>query len=347
SLTLRPEGTAGCVRAVLENGLLHRSVQRLYYGGPMFRHERPQKGRYRQFHQVGVEAIGIAGPEIDAELILMTARLWRALGLKSLRLELNTLGSASEREEYRTQLVAFFSAHAETLDADSQQRLAHNPLRILDSKSPEMKALIAEAPRMSSCLGAESTAEFAVILNILDAAGVAYTVNPYLVRGLDYYSKTVFEWITDELGAQGTVCAGGRYDALLEQMGGRPTPAIGFALGLERLLALITSDDVRGECDLYIVSADQAQRAAALALAEDIRDALPDLRTVCHCGPESLKAQMKRADRSGAQWALILGADELATNLVTLKPLRGQGEQRQIGRAELLADPSRILGLTV
>jgi len=343
SLTLRPEGTAGCVRAVLENGLLQNSVQRLYYMGPMFRHERPQKGRYRQFHQVGVEAIGMAGPDIDAELILLTARLWRALGLKNLRLELNTLGSPAERERWREQLVSYFSAHVSELDEDSQQRLTRNPLRILDSKNPAMKALIVAAPQLSTCLGEESTAEFSALRAVLDAAEIRYVVNPHLVRGLDYYSKTVFEWITDELGAQGTVCAGGRYDGLFEQMGGRPTPAIGFALGLERLLGLLASDAPPCEADLYVIGAEPAQRAAALALAEDIRDALPGLRTLCHCGPESLKSQMKRADRSGAQWALIVGADELAANAVSLKPLRGQGDQRRLTRAELLADAPRIL----
>jgi histidyl-tRNA synthetase len=338
SLTLRPEGTAGCVRAVLENGLLQQSVQRLYYVGPMFRHERPQKGRYRQFHQVGVEAFGMAGPDIDAELILITARLWRTLGLQHLRLELNTLGSAAEREAYRTLLLEYFSAHSSELDADSQQRLTRNPLRILDSKNPDMKAVIAGAPRFGSCLGEESTAEFASVCAVLDTAGVPYTVNPHLVRGLDYYSKTVFEWITDELGAQGTVCAGGRYDGLVEQMGGRPTPAIGFALGLERLLGLLPNSPSAADADLYVIGAEPAQRAPALALAEALRDALPTVKVLCHCGPESLKSQMKRADRSGAQWTVILGADELATGDVTLKPLRGQGDQRRISQGDLMTE---------
>ncbi|MSR15143.1 MAG: histidine--tRNA ligase [Gammaproteobacteria bacterium] len=343
SLTLRPEGTAGCIRAVLENGLIQQTVQRLYYCGPMFRHERPQKGRYRQFHQVGVEAIGMAGPDIDAEIILLTARLWRTLGLKNLRLELNTLGAAAEREHYRTELVAYFSAHTSTLDADSQHRLTRNPLRILDSKNPDMKALIADAPPLHACLGEASKGEFAAIQAVLDTAGVIYTINPRLVRGLDYYSKTVFEWITEELGAQGTVCAGGRYDTLVEQMGGRPTPAIGFALGLERLLGLLDIQASRGDCELYVVAAEAAQRPAALALAEDIREAAPTLRTICHCGSESLKTQMKRADRSGAHWALIIGPDELVADAVTLKPLRGQGEQRRIARRELLTDAQRLL----
>ncbi|MGH8597232.1 MAG: histidine--tRNA ligase, partial [Gammaproteobacteria bacterium] len=286
---------------------------------------------------------GMAGPDIDAEMILLTARLWRILGLSNVRLELNTLGSNAEREQYRARLIDYFSAHADALDDESRSRLQRNPLRILDSKNPIMKALIAAAPQMQAMLGETSRAEFAAVCAALDAAGIAYTVNPHLVRGLDYYSKTVFEWITDELGAQGTVCAGGRYDGLVEQMGGPSTPAIGFALGLERLLELLSIPSRANEADVYVIGPEPAQRASALALAEAIRDCLPELRTVCHCGPESLKSQMKRADRSGAQWALIVGADELATDTVTVKPLRGQGDQQRLSRCDLLADAGRTL----
>jgi histidyl-tRNA synthetase len=337
SLTLRPEGTASCVRAVLENGLL-QTPQRLFYLGPMFRHERPQKGRYRQFHQVGVEAIGMAGPDIDAELILMTARLWAALGLHRLRLEINTLGTPAVRARYREQLVRYFAAHRATLDADSLVRLDRNPLRILDSKNPALAALIAGAPRLADCLDEESLAHFSAVRGVLDAAQIPYQVNPHLVRGLDYYSKTVFEWITDELGAQGTVCAGGRYDGLVEQMGGRATPATGFALGLERLIELIPrpADAETADAEIYVIGADAAQRPAALALAESLRSACPDFRTLCHCGAESLKSQMKRADRSGAAVAVIVGAEELAAAEVTLKPLRGQGEQQRVPREEMI-----------
>lgn len=346
SLTLRPEGTASCVRAVLENGLLQAGAQRLFYLGPMFRHERPQKGRYRQFHQVGVEALGMAGPEIDAELILMTARLWQVLGLKGLRLELNTLGTPESRALHREQLVAYFNAHHDALDEDSRHRLTRNPLRILDSKNPALKTLIAGAPQLADFLDEESRAHFGAVRAVLDAAGVAYIVNPHLVRGLDYYSKTVFEWITEDLGAQGTVCAGGRYDGLVAQMGGRATPAIGFAMGLERLMELLPPADEQeaSEADLYVMGAGMEENAAALALAEAVRDALPGARVLCHCGPESLKSQLKRADRSGAAIGLILGSEELAAGLVTLKPLRGQGEQRRVERHALTEHLLALLG---
>ena len=338
SLTLRPEGTASCVRAALENGLIQQNTQRLFYLGPMFRHERPQKGRYRQFHQVGVEAFGMAGPDIDAELILMTARLWQVLGLGNLRLELNSLGTPQAREHYRERLTDYFNAHLDALDAESLGRLQRNPLRILDSKNPALRELIAGAPRLADCLDPESAAHFAAVCGVLDTARIPYQINPHLVRGLDYYSKTVFEWITDELGAQGTVCAGGRYDGLVAQMGGRPTPAIGFALGLERLLELLPPDPAENfaEAEIYVIGIELAQRAAALALAEELRDTCDSLRTVCDCGTASLKAQMKRADRSGAALAVIVGADELAADEVTLKPLRGQGEQQRIPRHQML-----------
>ncbi len=346
-LTLRPEGTAGCVRAVLEHGLLNVQPHlRLWYIGAMFRHERPQKGRYRQFHQIGVETYGMAGPGIDAEIILLTARLWRELGITGLRLELNTLGVAAERERYRTALSEYFEAHHEALDEDSKLRLTRNPLRILDSKSPAMQALVANAPRLVDYLEADSREHFAAICAILDAAGIAYSVNPLLVRGLDYYSKTVFEWITTELGAQGTVCAGGRYDALVELMGGKPTPAIGFAMGLERLLelsAVQTGDQASNEADVCVVAAGEAEISAALRLAENLRDELRGLRVLCLCGSGSLKTQMKRADRSGARVALILGSEELESDTITLKPLRGQDEQRRVPRAALMGVLTSVL----
>jgi histidyl-tRNA synthetase len=345
-LTLRPEGTAGCVRAVLEHGLLNVQPQlRLWYIGPMFRHERPQKGRYRQFHQIGVETYGMPGPDIDAELLLLTARLWQALGLSGLRLELNTLGLAHEREQYRAALTAYFESHRDALDEDSLLRLARNPLRILDSKNPAMQAIVANAPRLTEFLEEESRAHFAAVCATLDAAGIAYVVNPLLVRGLDYYSRTVFEWITTELGAQGTVCAGGRYDALVELMGGKPTPAIGFAMGLERLLELLTAQsgsETTPEADYCVVGAGEAESQAALLLAESLRDAYPERRVTCICGGGSMKSQMKRADRTGAQIALILGSEELASDTVTLKPLRGQGEQQRVARAALLTTLSNV-----
>ncbi|MGE3773720.1 MAG: histidine--tRNA ligase, partial [Gammaproteobacteria bacterium] len=338
SLTLRPEGTAGCVRAVLEHGLLNQQPQlRLWYAGPMFRHERPQKGRYRQFHQIGVEAYGMAGPDIDAEIILLTARLWRALGLRNLRLELNTLGVAAERESYRAALSDYFRGHDALLDEESRLRLERNPLRILDSKNPALRALIDAAPRLVDHLGAESRAHFDAVRACLTAAGIEFVVNPLLVRGLDYYGKTVFEWITNELGAQGTVCAGGRYDGLVELMGGRPTPAIGFAMGIERLVELLAQreETVVTDAELCVVAASEAESQAALLLAERLRDMLPAARTLCVCGGGSMKALMKRADRSGAQFALIVGSDELASDTVTLKPLRGQGDQQRIARVDL------------
>ncbi len=338
SLTLRPEGTAGCVRAGLENGLIFNQTQRLWYQGPMFRHERPQKGRYRQFHQIGVETFGLAGPDIDLELILITARIWQELGLEGLRLELNTLGTSQEREGYRNQLVAYLRERYDELDEDSRRRLQSNPLRILDSKNPQMAAVIADAPSLMECLGEQSMAHFDRLRQGLDDAGVAYRLNPRLVRGLDYYSRTVFEWITDRLGAQGTVCAGGRYDGLVEQLGGRSTPAIGFAMGLERLIALLETLDVQqqlGAPDLYLVMlGDRAAREGVL-LAERLRSALPELRLMVHCGGGTFKNQLKRADRSQARYALILGEDEVARQEAGLKPLRGEGEQQQVGWSQL------------
>jgi histidyl-tRNA synthetase len=337
-LSLRPEATASCVRAAISNGLIHNQQQRLWYAGPMFRYERPQKGRYRQFHQLGAEALGFAGPDIDAELILMSARLWRALGLEDLQLEINSLGTADARAAYRELLVEYFEAHRDDLDADSLRRLGQNPLRILDSKNPDMQTLVAAAPAITDHLDAESAAHFAQLKASLEAAGVRYRVNPRLVRGLDYYSKTVFEWLTDRLGAQAAVCSGGRYDGLVEQLGGRPTPAIGWALGMERLVELVENNAPRPRPPhAYLVPVGEAAQAAALALAEQLRDAVEGLRLVTHCGGGSLKAAMKKADKSGAELALILGDEELAAGEVLLKPLRIEGEQRPSGREALRA----------
>ncbi|MEX0952107.1 MAG: histidine--tRNA ligase [Gammaproteobacteria bacterium] len=337
-LTLRPEGTAGSVRAGLQHGLFYNQTQRLWYLGPMFRHERPQKGRYRQFHQIGVEAYGMAGPDIDAELILMCARLWSVLGLDDLQLELNSLGDSAARQAYRKVLIGFFSDHRDELDDDSQRRLQQNPLRILDSKNPAMQMLIKNAPALSDHLDSESAEHFAGLCSMLDNIGISYQINPRLVRGLDYYNRTVFEWTTTRLGAQGTVCAGGRYDRLIEQVGGQPTPAIGFAMGLERLLELLAESPVSGADSghphVYIVTSNAAQ-ARALAIAEQLRQELPGLRVITHCGGGSLKGQFKRADKSGAELALVLADEELAEDCVTLKPLRQQGEQRRIGLADL------------
>lgn len=337
-LSLRPEATASCVRAAISNGLIHNQQQRLWYAGPMFRYERPQKGRYRQFHQLGAEALGYAGPDIDAELILMSARLWRALGLDGLQLELNSLGTAAARQAYRALLVDYFTAHRAALDEDSLRRLAQNPLRILDSKNPDMQALIAAAPSITDHLDEESAAHFEQLKAALDAAGVAYRVNPRLVRGLDYYSRTVFEWLTDRLGAQAAVCSGGRYDALVEQLGGRATPAIGWALGMERLVELVQDHaPAPPAAHAYLVPVGHAAQAAALALAEALRDALPGLRVLTHCGGGSLKSAMKRADKSGATLALILGDEELAAGRVLVKPLRSQDEQVAMEREALQA----------
>lgn len=331
SLTLRPEGTAGCARACIEHGLLHHQTQRLWYAGPMFRYEKPQQGRYRQFHQIGAEAYGMAGPDIDAELIALSARLWRQLGLSAVTLQINSLGSSAARAAYRERLTAYFSARHAELDADSQRRLTANPLRILDSKNPAMQTLIAEAPLLPDFLDAESQAHFAQLQALLDSAGVAYVVNPRLVRGLDYYGQTVFEWVTDALGAQGAICAGGRYDRLIEQLGGSATPAVGFALGMERLAALLeTSQSALAEAipQAYLIVVGEVAQQHGLALAERLRSQLPELRLQMHCGGGGFKAQFRRADRSGAEFALILGEDEARAGMVALKPLRAaQSEQ--------------------
>ena len=337
-LTLRPEGTASCVRAGIEHGILHNQVQRLWYMGPMFRHERPQKGRYRQFHQFGVECFGIATPDIDAELIIMTARLWRNLALDGIRLELNTLGSNSARAAYRDVLVDYLNSHRDALDEDSLRRLDSNPLRILDSKNPAMQSLIESAPALMDYLDTESADDFAALKAYLDDAGIGYSINPRLVRGLDYYCKTVFEWVTDRLGAQGTVCAGGRYDGLVEQLGGRATPAAGFALGIERLLALLETDEAepeQGHTDIYLLLQGEASSRHGLKLAERLRDDFPAVNVLCNCGGGSFKSQIKKADKSGARLALILGEQELAADTVAVKYMREDREQVTIARHEL------------
>jgi len=336
SLTLRPEGTAGCVRACIENGLLHNQVQRLWYTGPMFRHERPQKGRYRQFHQVGVETFGFAGPDIDAELILMSNSLWQALGLNDLTLEINSLGNSAIRAVYRDKLVEYFSASQQQLDEDSQRRLHSNPLRILDSKNPDMKALIAAAPKLSDYLDEESKDHFAALTSILDQAQIDYTVNPCLVRGLDYYSKTVFEWITDKLGAQSAVCAGGRFDSLVEHLGGKPTPAAGFAIGMERLFELV-KETVKLDYlpHAYLIMLNEQAVSKGMILAETLRKQVPGLRLVNHCGGGSMKSQFKRADKSGATMALVIGEDELASGKTAIKYLREDKPQQHLATHEL------------
>ena len=346
SLTLRPEGTAGCVRAGLENGLIFNQTQRLWYQGPMFRHERPQKGRYRQFHQIGVETFGLAGPDIDLELILITARLWRELGLNDLELQINTLGTSEERATYREKLVAYFQGRLDELDEDSRRRLESNPLRILDTKNPDMAGVVADAPSLMDHLGEESLAHFDALREGLDAAGVAYVVNPRLVRGLDYYSRSVFEWVTTQLGAQGTVCAGGRYDGLVEQLGGRPTSAVGFAMGLERLIALLEETDLAQRlpvADLYMITMGEQAQRRGMQLAETLRDALPNLRLITHCGGGGFKSQFKKADKSNARYALVLGDDELARGEAGLKPLREKGEQQQVSLDGLVEALSGML----
>ena len=333
SLTLRPEATAGIVRACLSNGLLHNQRQKVWCAGPMFRYERPQKGRYRQFHQIDVEALGFEGPDVDAELILMSARLWKRLGLTGLTLHLNSLGTPESRAIYRARLVEYFRGHAEVLDEDSRRRLDGNPLRILDSKNPAMREIVAGAPLITDHLDDASARHFEGLCARLDDAGVGYTLNPRLVRGLDYYSRTVFEWITGDLGAQDAVCSGGRYDGLVAQLGGDPVPAIGWALGEERIVELMRlgpGTTAEASIDVYLALAGEAAERTGLRLAERLRDALPGLRVETNCGGGSFKSQLKRADRSGARLAVILGDDEVARGVATVKPLRENGEQRQV-----------------
>jgi len=337
SLTLRPEGTAGCVRAGEENGLLYNQVQRLWYMGPMFRYEKPQKGRYRQFHQIGVETFGMNGPDIDAELIIMTARLWKALGIADqVSLQLNSLGSNEARAQFRDALVAFLNDHFDELDEDSKRRMDSNPLRVLDSKDEGTQAVLKHAPSLHDYLDDESREHFEQLKAALDAAGVPYQINPNLVRGLDYYCKTVFEWVTTALGAQGTVCAGGRYDGLVQQLGGKPTPAVGFAMGIERLVLLLEATGVvqhiNNTPDVYLMSEDPIQ---GLLLAEKVRNQLPDLRVQCHCGGGKFKKQIKKADDSGARFALVLGESEITNRQVAIKFLREQREQVVIPQDQL------------
>lgn len=334
SLSLRPEGTAGCVRAGIQHSLF-REQRRFWYAGPMFRHERPQKGRYRQFHQIGVEAYGMPGPDIDAEMIFITARIWEQLQLDGLTLELNSLGTMESRQRYRDALVSYFEANAEVLDEDSQRRLTTNPLRILDSKNPDMREMLDQAPVLIEYLDDESQQHFSSLCSLLEAAGIGYEVNPRLVRGLDYYGRTVFEWTTDRLGAQGTVCAGGRYDALIEQLGGKPVQAVGFALGLERLVALVCDSeqaiaDARQNPHAYMVILGEQCEQLGLPIAEKLRTAMPDLRLKVNLGGGSFKTQFKRADKSGAQVALILGEDELKNGKLGVKYLREQKDQLSV-----------------
>lgn len=353
SLTLRPEGTASCVRAVMEHSLASGGqVQKLWYSGPMFRHERPQKGRYRQFHQIGVEAFNLPGPDVDAELIVLSWRLWKALGIAdSVTLELNSLGTAQARAVYRQALVEYLQARFEQLDEDSQRRVATNPLRVLDSKNPDTQALLLDAPKLEDYLDDESREHFAGVRARLDAVGVPYELNNRLVRGLDYYSKTVFEWVTDKLGAQGTVCAGGRYDGLVEQMGGRPTPGVGFAMGIERLILLLETlgkapEHLQQQVDLYFCAFGEASELAALQWAERIRDALPQVRLQVNAGGGSFKSQFKKADKSSALYALILGDNELQAQQISIKPLRNEDEQQTLALDELIDHLAQLFNTT-
>lgn len=337
SLTMRPEGTAGCVRAVLEHGLSGGGqVQKLWYTGPMFRYEKPQKGRYRQFHQIGVEVFNLPGPDIDAELIILTWRLWQKLGMAdAVTLQLNTLGSSEARARYREALVAYLQERFEQLDEDSQRRMTTNPLRILDSKVESTQALLVGAPTLRDYLDEESIAHFEGLKARLDAVGLRYEINQKLVRGLDYYCRTAFEWVTDKLGAQGTVCGGGRYDGLVSQFGGKPTPGVGFAMGVERLVLLLETlgvipAELNRPADLYVCAFGEPAELAALTLAEQLRSAIPGIRLLVNAGAGSFKSQFKKADKSGARFALILGEDEVANRVVGFKPLRDEGEQQSI-----------------
>ncbi|NOH69900.1 histidine--tRNA ligase [Vibrio pectenicida] len=346
SLTLRPEGTAGCVRACIENSLIDRSEQRVWYMGPMYRHERPQKGRYRQFHQCGAEVFGLDGPDVDAELIMMTARLWRELGISEhVRLELNSIGSSEDRINYRTALIAFLEQHIDVLDDDCKRRMHTNPLRVLDSKNPDVQAILADAPRLSDYLGEESKQHFAGLCELLNAAGIEYTVNERLVRGLDYYNRTVFEWITESLGAQGTICGGGRYDGLVEQLGGKATSAVGFAMGLERLVLMLETlelTDVRRAVDVYMVTAGEGTMMAGMKLAEQLREHIDGLRVMSHFGGGNFKKQFKRADKVGASFALVLGENEVAESTVVLKDLIG-GTQETYSQNDVAAKLAELV----
>lgn len=340
-LTLRPEGTAGCVRAAIEHGWIYNNEQRLWYMGPMFRHERPQKGRYRQFHQAGVEVFGIATPEIDAELIILTARLWKALGIdQHVSLQLNSIGSLEARANYRSALVAFLENHQDLMSEEEKERLVKNPLRILDTKNQALQDVLDGAPKLLDYLDDESREHFAQLCALLDAVGIQYEINPKLVRGLDYYNKTVFEWVTSALGAQGTVCGGGRYDGLVEQLGGHATSGVGFAMGLERLVLLVQevnkSIPVKSAVDIYVVYQGEGTTLAAFQLAEKLRSELPHLSTMLHCSGGNFKKQFRRADKSGATLALVLGESEVQNNQVVVKHLLGTAEQQTIDVANLI-----------
>ena len=341
SLTLRPEGTASCVRAGNEHGLLYNQERRMWYMGPMFRHERPQKGRYRQFNQFAIETFGIATPDIDAEVILLSARLWKALGIDShVELQLNSLGSNEARALYKEALVSYLELHEDKLDADSKRRMKTNPLRVLDSKNPDVQAVLVDAPKLSEHLDDESVAHFEKLQQYLDAAGIKFVINERLVRGLDYYNRTVFEWVTSSLGAQGTICAGGRYDGLVEQLGGKATPAVGFAMGMERIVLMLNelglNDDVKADVDVYSVLVGEDTDIAGFKMAELIRNELPTVKMMHHCGAGNFKKQMKRADKSGAKVALIIGETELQDNCVTIKDLQGKTEQQTVAMDQLI-----------
>ncbi len=346
SLTLRPEATAGMVRAGISNGLLHNQRHKLWTAGPMFRRERPQRGRYRQFYQFDVEALGYEGPDVDAELIMICARMWRRLGIERIRLEINSLGMPEARARYRETLVEYFSSVKNELDQDSIRRLDQNPLRILDSKNPDMQGLIEAAPVMMDFLDEASAEHFETLKALLDSAGIAYTVNLRLVRGLDYYNRTVFEWVTDALGAQGAVCSGGRYDGLVEKLGGKPTPAIGWAMGIERFVDLYEEcggEVAAGEADVYVVAVGDAALAEGFSVAEDVRDSISGARIEVNLGGGSFKSQLKRADKSGAAFALILGEQELADRTVGVKPLRSGAEQQTVARDEIASRLGELL----
>ncbi len=345
SLTLRPEGTAGCVRAVIQNGLTHNQIQKLYYTGPMFRYERPQKGRYRQFTQFGVEVFGLAEADIDAELIILSAKLWEKLGLDNLELQINSLGSHQARQDYKVKLVSYLTEHKSSLDEDSLRRLESNPLRILDTKNPDLKEVVEGAPKLIDHLDKESLAHFNLLKSYLEDAGVEYKINTNLVRGLDYYNKTVFEWVSTELGAQGTVCAGGRYDGLVEQIGGKPVPASGFAMGLERLMSLLIDKELVPEnpvADVFVVAVGEESLRPAMIIAEQIREQFPDLKVQMNCGGGSFKSQFKKADKSGATIALVLAEEEVNKQQVAIKFLREEKPQETTNWSEIDAKVAKI-----
>ncbi|MBN2866506.1 MAG: histidine--tRNA ligase [Thiotrichales bacterium] len=346
SMTLRPEGTAGCVRAMIQNGLTHNQIQKVYYNGPMFRYERPQRGRYRQFNQFGVEVFGLSSADIDAELIALSARLWETLGLDKLELQINSLGSKDARAAYREVLIAYFNQHKEQLDEDSLRRLESNPLRILDTKNPAMQTVVEAAPKLIDHLDSESIEHFEMLKTHLDDLGIEYVINPNLVRGLDYYNRTVFEWVTTELGAQGTVCAGGRYDGLVEQIGGKSTPAVGFAMGMERLMALLMDKQLvpaHSSPDIYMVMVGENVQRTGMVLAEKIRDEITDVNVQMNCGGGSFKSQFKKADKSGADFAIVIGEEEVNQQMVSVKSLRVEGEQKMVEWDQLTAYLKAVL----